>query len=75
MDQIIAVTTREHASENTKYHALFNYFIRRHTKTDIAAWLNKSISTISNWIDKYSDTGSVVGMRSSMSSLIQPSTS
>jgi transposase len=63
MDEIIAVTSRQQASDNTKYYALYNYFIRRHTKSSIALMFNKRISTITRWINRYSQTGNVARIR------------
>jgi len=65
MNEIIAATSREHASENTKYYALYNYFIRRHTKSAVALTFNKSISTITAWIDRYAETGTVARIQRS----------
>jgi len=59
MNDIINVVTSEHASDNTKYHALYNYFIRRQSKTFIAETFCKSISTITSWITRYETTESV----------------
>lgn len=48
-----------HASENTKYHALYNYFTLRKTRTEIATIFGKAKSTIGNWIYRYQVYGTV----------------
>ena len=43
----------EHASECTKYHALYCYFFLHKTRAEISYIFGKSPSTISNWIQRY----------------------
>jgi transposase len=49
-----------HASENSKYHALYAYFTLRKTQAEIAHFLGKSKSTIGYWINRYQVHGTVV---------------
>lgn len=49
----------DHASENTKFHALYCYFLLRKTKSEIAEIFGKSPSTITNWIERYEQEGDV----------------
>ena len=49
----------EQASENTKYHALYNYFFLKKSKLEIAEIFGKSPSTITNWIDRYDKEGDI----------------
>lgn len=60
MDAILHNVTSRHASENTKYYALYCRFILRLSKAQIAVVFCKSPTTISTWIRQYEDTGSVV---------------
>ncbi|KAJ1559037.1 hypothetical protein HK096_001857, partial [Nowakowskiella sp. JEL0078] len=48
-----------HASECTKWHALYMYFFLGMQKTDFAALLCKHGSTITNWINNYLENGNV----------------
>ncbi|KAJ1563685.1 hypothetical protein HK096_011512, partial [Nowakowskiella sp. JEL0078] len=59
MDPIIDNVVGKQASENTKYYALYSYFVLCLSKTRIATIFCKSPSTISSWISQYMDTRTV----------------
>ncbi|KAG4069792.1 hypothetical protein HA402_006807 [Bradysia odoriphaga] len=59
MSQILLNVNREHASEDVKWYALYAYYFLGLSKIQVANMYSKSISTITNWIVKYEDSGSV----------------
>ncbi|KAI8829145.1 hypothetical protein BJ741DRAFT_396015 [Chytriomyces cf. hyalinus JEL632] len=56
IEQIVLHTQ---ASENTKIHALYNYYFHRMSKAAIARIYLKTPTTIGNWIDRFEETGGV----------------
>lgn len=48
-----------HASSDVKYHALYGYYHLGLTKTKLGNIYNKDITTITNWINRYEESGSV----------------
>lgn len=48
-----------HASVNTKMHAIYAHFFLGFTVAKIAHIYRKGASTISRWINRYKETGSV----------------
>ncbi|KAJ3227101.1 hypothetical protein HDU78_010103 [Chytriomyces hyalinus] len=53
------VVQHTHASENTKIHALYNYYYHHKTVAEIAEIYVKTPETIRNWIQRYKKTGTV----------------
>ncbi|TPX40435.1 hypothetical protein CcCBS67573_g10624 [Chytriomyces confervae] len=53
------VVVHSHASENTKIHALYNYFYHHKTVSEIAHIYVKKPGTIRNWIKRFKLTGNV----------------
>ena len=54
---ILNTVLHEHCSTSTKYHALYCYFFLRKTKSEISEIFAKSVTTITNWIEKYEMEG------------------
>ncbi|KAG9416319.1 hypothetical protein AC1031_000717 [Aphanomyces cochlioides] len=50
---ILQQVKHQHASRNTVMHALFMYYFLGIQRTKIARLLCKSLSTVSNWIERY----------------------
>ncbi|KAF0734464.1 hypothetical protein Ae201684_008923 [Aphanomyces euteiches] len=50
---ILQQVKHQHASRNTVMHALFMYYFLGLQRTKIARLLCKSLSTVSNWIERY----------------------
>lgn len=44
-----------HASENTKYHCLYNYYFLRKKKIKLAKMYCKSPATIAQWIQQFEE--------------------
>ena len=63
---LLAAIDHQHASENTKLHALYAYYFLGFNKTRIATIYRKALSTIATWIDTYEKTGSVARQNSSV---------
>lgn len=57
MSEILANVNKKHASDQVKYYALYNYYFMGFSKTKISKIYNKSITTITNWISRYEETG------------------
>ncbi|KAJ3245344.1 hypothetical protein HDU77_009487 [Chytriomyces hyalinus] len=53
------VVLHSHASENTKIHALYNFFYHHKTVSKIAHIYAKKPGTIRNWINRFKKTGSL----------------
>lgn len=60
MAQILKNVSEKHASDEVKYYALYAYFFLGRSKTQVSKMYHKSVSTITNWISYYENTGSVV---------------
>lgn len=59
MAQILQKVYKKHASDEVKYYALYGYFFLGLNKTQLSKTYNKSVTTISNWITHYDESGSV----------------
>lgn len=59
MSQILQKVQNKHASDEVKYYALYGYFFLGLNKTELSKTYNKSVTTISNWITHYEESGSV----------------
>lgn len=60
MAQILENVNKKHASDEVRWYALYAYFFLGRSKTQVSKMFNKSVSTITNWIAHYENTGSVV---------------
>lgn len=49
----------KHATEDVKYHALYGYYHLGLTKTQLGRFYKKDNTTITNWIQRYEQQGSV----------------
>lgn len=49
----------KHASDDVKYHCLYGYFFLGVSKAKLAKIYAKDICTISNWLQKFEETGNV----------------
>lgn len=47
-----------HASENTKYHAIYGYYVMKKTVGELATLYGKHASTIYKWIHEFEEKGS-----------------
>lgn len=59
MAQILQRVNKKQACDEVRYHALYGYYFLGLNKTQISKTYGKSITTISNWITHYDETGSV----------------
>ncbi|KAJ1544974.1 hypothetical protein HK096_006949, partial [Nowakowskiella sp. JEL0078] len=59
MDGILTNVVGRHASENTKYYALYSFYCLYLSQAKIAQIFCKSATTISAWIEQYQQTGTV----------------
>lgn len=57
--QKIIEETKKHAAPNTIVHCLYGYYGLGYTKSNLATLYNKDKGTISNWIQKYEETGHI----------------
>lgn len=57
MDKIYQEVKGKHADENTKYHALYNFYVLKRDRIKIAETFGKPVATIGNWINKYEKHG------------------
>lgn len=59
MSILLHKTGKIHADESVKYHALYGYFYLGLSRANLAKIYNKHKSTISNWIVRFEDHGSM----------------
>ena len=52
-------TSRRHATVEVKYHALYAIIFLGHQQKDVAVIFNKSEATISKWLKRFQETGSL----------------
>lgn len=57
MATIINQVKRRQASQNTMYHALYGYYFLGFNRTKLSKIYGKTVTTISNWIEKYETEG------------------
>lgn len=62
--RIITEVKHKQASPNTVYHCLYAFYWQGQTISQLAKLYGKSISTISNWINKYENQGEVIRQKS-----------
>lgn len=60
MSIILENVNEKRACDKVKYYALYNYYYLGFSKTKISKIYNKSVSTITNWIKRFEDTGEVI---------------
>lgn len=49
----------KHATSDVKYYALYGYYHLGFTKTQLGKIYKKDITTITNWINRYEESGNV----------------
>lgn len=54
---ILQNVEHKHASTNTKYHCLYDYYFLGITRAQLAVIYRKSKSTISSWVEDYEENG------------------
>lgn len=56
---MILARVNKHASPEVKYYALYGYYYLGMSKTELGRTYRKDITTISNWIERYEESGSL----------------
>lgn len=59
LKEMIFEHVNKHATSEVKYHALYGYYHLGLTKTKLGKIYKKDVTTITNWISRYEEKGSV----------------